>query len=966
MSHETGPTLSHYRLMDPLGRGGMGVVYRARDTKLGRDVALKILTPDPARKAARVSFLRHEARTAATLNHANICTIHEIGEVASEEEAAALQVAVGTPFLVMELVEGQALGERIAESGLPLDELLDVAGQLAEGLREAHAHGIVHRDLKPGNVMVTPNGLVKILDFGLAVPSRVGATAPEVDRDADTVSVRDLPAGGIAGTIEYMSPEQVLGQEVDTRSDLFSFGTLLYEMASGRRPFQGESTVATVAKILEADPGVPSNTRPELPSDLDEIVRRCLGKNPADRYPSTDDLVAALAKLRTGGGGSIAVSRNTVAVFPFPVRGGGEYAYLGEGLVDLLSTKLDGTGELHSVDPHRVLCCRPDEPAVDPEEAARSARDLGAGLFVMGNLLEAGGRLHIDAALYDSTDGRHLAKAAAQGSAAEIFELVDRLTVDLVAGRCGGPESRLTRIAAATTESFAALKAYLEGEREMRAMRRADAVAAYQRAVAEDGEFGLAWYRLGVAALWSRQPQLAWQAAEKALEHGARLTDRDRTLLEAFHALLRGAHTEAERLYRDIVEVHPEDIEAWYQLGEILFHHRPLQGGPVRESRAVWERLLALDERHVPAMVHLGVIEAAERNLPALEEWTRRALEHSPTGDSVLWMEALRAFAGSDADARARVLADLREASDHSLTWAVRLVGAYLRDLSGAEAMARLLTEPVRSAEARALGHVLVAHLHLARGRWGACAAELAAAASRHPDTALEYGALLAASPFLDPSSSQLDEMRAKLKAWSPTSGSPPPGPSPWVRPHEGFHEPLRLYFGGLLAARLQDVEALRHHADGLATSPVPGSLASLVDDLARGLRARALWIEGSREEAVESMQGARMETSLYFSMWSPVYSQAHERFCRAEWLYELGRSEEAMQWYGSFAENSIFDLIYLAPSHLRRASILERLGRGADAAVELKAFLELWGESEAPLRGQVEEAAVRLVRLDP
>ena len=303
MTSKDGQTLSHYRLLEMIGEGGMGTVYRAEDLKLQREVALKVHSGVfSSQEDSRLRFLR-EARSAAALNHPNVGTIYEVGEVEAE---TALQlgehrrsVATGTPVIAMELVRGQALGDLVRQEGpLPLDTLLDVAVQVAEGMAEAHAHKIVHRDLKLQNVMRAAGGRVKILDFGLAKPVEERGDDPGGPSRVDTISAGLTGEGRILGTAAYMSPEQTLGKPLDSRSDIFSFGVMLYEMVAGQRPYRGESFTSVVAKILESEPEPLTDLRPEIPAELEQLITRCLRKSPEERYGDTQDLVRDLRSLR--------------------------------------------------------------------------------------------------------------------------------------------------------------------------------------------------------------------------------------------------------------------------------------------------------------------------------------------------------------------------------------------------------------------------------------------------------------------------------------------------------------------------------------------------------------------------------------------------------------------------------------------------------------------------------------------
>ncbi len=283
MSLRTGQRLGPYEIVAPLGAGGMGEVYRARDPRLQREIAIKVLPAEVAAHVERLKRFEKEARAASALNHPNIVTIHDIGE------------ADGVEYIAMELVDGRTLREVLAEGALSVRPLLSVAAQAADGLAKAHGAGIVHRDLKPENLMVTKDGFVKILDFGLAK-----LTEPEGDgaaTGAHTVSGATEP-GSVMGTAGYMSPEQALGKPVDFRSDQFSFGSILYEMATGARAFRRGSAPETLTAIIRDEPEAIASLAPLAPAPLRWVVERCLAKSPDDRYASTRDLARDLATLR--------------------------------------------------------------------------------------------------------------------------------------------------------------------------------------------------------------------------------------------------------------------------------------------------------------------------------------------------------------------------------------------------------------------------------------------------------------------------------------------------------------------------------------------------------------------------------------------------------------------------------------------------------------------------------------------
>ncbi len=421
--------LSHYRLVEKIGEGGMGVVWKAHDDKLRRDVALKVLPSklvgDPER---RRRFLR-EARTAAAVTHPNIAVVHEVDE------------ADGVTFIAMELLEGKNLRALMAGASLPISDALDIAVGIAQGLVHAHRSRIVHRDLKPENVIVGSDRQVKILDFGLAKIHEEREARQSQLSQAETVTEEMTREGRILGTPAYMSPEQAAGKPVDTRSDIFSFGATLYEMITGKAPFQGKTHVDTLAAILN-DPAVPpSRLNARVPSELERVLGKCLEKDPKERYQDTEDLAVDLRKLRGTTGiiapafreeprltrrwpmalaGVLALAAvvlgylwwigpdadpRTLLILPFEVRGQEEGAdYVGRAFAEALAVNLARAEDL-SVLP--VPARRPDAQE-DTLALNRTAQELGAGRLLTGALTREGDAIHVSLSLVDATANRVL------------------------------------------------------------------------------------------------------------------------------------------------------------------------------------------------------------------------------------------------------------------------------------------------------------------------------------------------------------------------------------------------------------------------------------------------------------------------------------------------------------------------------------------------------------------------------
>jgi len=415
-----GKTLNHYQIVALVGKGGMGEVYVALDTKLHRRVALKILSPETASSPDRRRRFESEARAVATLNHPSIVTIHSI-----EEDQ-------DTFFLTMELVEGKTLAELIPEGGMDLEALLEVAVPLADALGAAHERGVIHKDIKPANVMLDSNRRVKVLDFGLA-KLRQEEPGPDAILSSDALPTA-TQAGTIAGTVSYMSPEQLEGKSGDHRTDIFSFGVVLYELATGQRPFLGESPAALISSILRDSPEPMDQVRPDLPRELARIIARCLEKTPERRWATAGEMGAALRSLSSSGPGATETDDRTVfrrpavAVLPFAnLSGDPEQEYFADGMTQDIITALSYWRWFPVIARNSTLAYK--GKAVNVMEVGR---ELGAGYVVEGTVRKVGEKIRITAQLADASTGHQVWSQRYDRQLTDVFALQDEITECIV------------------------------------------------------------------------------------------------------------------------------------------------------------------------------------------------------------------------------------------------------------------------------------------------------------------------------------------------------------------------------------------------------------------------------------------------------------------------------------------------------------------------------------------------------
>jgi len=818
---------------------------------------------------------------------------------------------------------------------------MGAAGDAAGAIRQAR----IHEQLLRSQLDSPPHAAV----VALADRLRADMTAQAVGSAANLQPRAPMPVTAGSGSLALKAPP--------TTQPVATVPVSPDAAPPAQSPVRGPSPVAPAAPATLTDPLLPSRLRPRLARLAVPLVVAVV----AVVAVVVVALLGRRSRERPAGAPPAHDAEATVAVLPFAVRGDSGMQYLREGLATLLSTNLDGADELRSVESRAVIEAAGSQQELSPGRARSIAGHFGASLFILGDVTTAGDRVRLTAQLYDRrTSAAPLARAAAEGPASDLFTLTDELAIKLLASRLTGARNRLARTAAMTTRSVAALKGYLDGEREFQAGRHASAVPAFQRAVAEDSNFALAYYRLSTAADWTGRVDLARSAAEAAVRHRDRLTEHDALLADGYLAWRRGEIDEAERLFRDVLDERPDDLEAWFRLGDLLFHANPLRGRSATEARTAFERVLRLDPDDGEALMHLARIAFLEGRTKEADTLANRLLALTPQVD-VLEMRAFRAFALADRDAQKRVTRELMDGAGGVTAPSALQVAVYLDDLDGAERFASALAQPARSRDVRAAGYRMLSRTALARGQWSGAGRYLDQSAALDSTAALEYRSIFAALPFVPVPRGELEDLRAALRSWQATDR---PGEPSHTAAHVGMHGIIRLHRLGLVSARLGDVSAALRYAAELerATDSPTGSSerGAFAHTLARSVRAHAALAARRPAEALEHLVAARWEPA------APVFeAEALDRFTRAELLRRLGRPDEALGWYEAMAQRASYELVYLAPAELAQADIYAARGEGAKAAQHYRRFLALWKDCDPLLHPVVAEARRRLAAIE-
>jgi tetratricopeptide (TPR) repeat protein/predicted Ser/Thr protein kinase len=979
-------TVGPYELVRLLGRGGMGEVHLARDTRLDREVALKLLPAELADDEERRGRLLREARAAASLNHPNITTIHDVGE------------AEGRDYIAQEYVEGRPLSELLAERRLPLPELAELAVPLADALAYAHERGVIHRDLKPGNVIVTPRGLAKLLDFGLAKLQR--DTADDGDSQSTTLTI----SGAVFGTPSAMSPEQALGRAVDARSDVFSFGALLYEMAAGKPAYLGTTIQETIDKVLHAEPDPLDRLRRDLPADFIAIVSKALRKEPDERYQSMAELAADLRHFKRqtdsglvppgatsrgaraggapglryvaaavllaaaallwwrpwetaeGGGGASPTGSDAAPAFAAVMyvenlTDPADTEHLGAMLAHLLTTELSSGGGLDMLSQQRLFetarAVGREDGSVDRTIVTEVATRAGVGTMLLGQVSRVGTTLLATVTMVDAASGADLGTARAEGAGEEdLFTMAGSLGQQVriaLTGRsdaAGDLEQQLT-------SSVEAYRAYVRGQEAMQHRQFGDAAEILAEATELDPAFALANFWRAIALQWSfGTGEEAALAMERSVAYRDRLPEDVRPVAEAGARYVRGQHEECLELFQEILREDPGNRVATYLLGEVRLHSS--LHSDAREAARLFARALELDPGFTMVRDHLLAALVfdgrADQARAVLDGWD---VDDEVERQSLLLGIAMRNGDEAQTVAHLQALEDLGESPGWVLPWD-------LSSSAAVERLERLAMVPGDDASQPAGGQLSrQSHLYIRVGRFEKAFEMLASLPAPEYESVYDWEAnTWARQRHLEALLAEMVGDTARLSAVIEHA----------LRVQPSSHR--TLYMAARVTARGGDLEAARRHADRL-DELVEQELSDMSPLYRDAARAEIALAEGRPDEARERYALAVDSGRLLADWWvdntsfGPILREGLAEACLAAGDREAARDALRALLERRDEVSRLMPLVPIRALHSLGALEIE-LGDEARGRELLQRFLEHWGEADRPLE-EVEDAKARL-----
>ncbi len=643
MEYPASYAIAHYKIVRRLGSGGMGVVYEAEDSHLGRRVALKFLPPDTAKDAQALERFQREARAASALNHPNICTVY------------AIELYEQQHFIAMELLEGQTLAQMIGRQPFPVEQVLTLAIQIADALESAHAKGIVHRDVKPANIFVNTRGQAKILDFGLAKMEVLRSASGESQMETRAAQREDLTQPGTTmGTVSYMSPEQARGQLSDSRTDLFSLGAVIYQMATGTLPFRGETSAMVFEAILNRDPVPAVQANASVPGELGRILDKALEKDRNLRYQTATDLKTDLSRLKrdmeSGGrkaqdsgdsrsGGTARQAEKSLAVLYFEnISGVKEDEYFRDGITEDIITELSKIKGMNVFSRPTVLAYR--DKQVTP---AQIGQQLSAAYVLAGSVRRAGNRLRINAQLIDTRTDFPLWSERYDREMKDVFEVQDEIARKIAdALRITLSPQEQAALASKPTEDMQAYDLYLRGKSYARRLTRQDlefALQMFENAVQQDPNFALGYAAIANVCAQNYYHYLretSWIGRAMAASQRAvalQPSQPEVLVAQAWILYASNQYEDAVRCVKQAIERKRDCEGAYYLLGRALFAF-----GSYQEVANIADEALAASGNdynvYVPIVNALGALGKEEalrnvraRRIQALEEHLRRVPE---------------------------------------------------------------------------------------------------------------------------------------------------------------------------------------------------------------------------------------------------------------------------------------------------------------------------------------------------